>query len=84
MAKTRLNISIDQDLVDFIKIFAMENRTSVADIFTQYLLSIKRKAEGQTSEKIFSNPSFYEAMAEAQEKLRSGKSVWHTYKEVFE
>ncbi len=37
MPKTRINISIDQDLADFAKIFAMENRTSVAEMVTQYL-----------------------------------------------
>jgi len=83
MAKTRLNISLDQDLVNFIKLFASENRTSVAEIFNQYLLSIKRKVEGERTEKILSNPKFYEAMAEAQEKLRSGKAIWHSYEEVF-
>ena len=30
MAKTRLNVSLDQDLADFAKVFAAENRTSVA------------------------------------------------------
>ncbi len=28
MAKTRLNISLDHDLVDFIKVYVKENRTS--------------------------------------------------------
>ena len=32
MPKTRLNVSLDQDLADFAKAFAAENRTSVADM----------------------------------------------------
>ena len=38
MPKTRLNVSLYQDLADFAKVFAAENRTSVAEMVTQYLL----------------------------------------------
>lgn len=83
MSKTRINISLDQDLADFAKIFATENRTSVADVITQYLLSLKRRVEGQSTEKILSHPAFVKAMEEAQAKLRNGKAQWHSYDEVF-
>jgi len=83
MAKTRLNVSLDQDLADFAKIFAAENRTSVAEILTQYLLSLKRRVEGEDSEKILAHPAFDEAMQEAQRKLQNGSAVWHSYNEVF-
>ena len=42
MAKTRINVSLDPDLAKFAKVFAAENRTSVAEMFTQYLLALKR------------------------------------------
>lgn len=32
MNKTRINISLDEDLADFAKIFAAENRASVAQL----------------------------------------------------
>jgi len=83
MGKTRLNISMDQDLADFAKIFATENRTSVADMVTQYLLSLKRKVEGQSTEEVLSHPAFVMAMEEAQAKLRNGTAEWHSYNEVF-
>lgn len=83
MGKTRLNISLDQDLADFARIFATENRTSVADVVTQFLLSLKRKAEGQDTETILAHPAFVKAMEEAQTKLRNGTAEWHSYDEVF-
>lgn len=83
MPKTRINISLDQDLADFAKVFAKENRTSVADIVTQYLLTLKRRIEGQDSERILSHPAFQEAMEEAQENLKNGSVVWYSYDEVF-
>lgn len=83
MPKTRLNISLDQDLADFAKIFATENRTSVADMVTQYLLTLKRKTEGRETEKILSDPAFQDAMEEMQTKLRNGTAEWHSYDEVF-
>ena len=83
MPKTRINISLDQDLADFAKVFAVENRTSVADIVTQYLLTLKRRIEGQDSERILSHPAFQEAMDVAQEKLKDGSAEWYSYDEVF-
>lgn len=83
MPKTRLNVSLDQDLVEFAKIFAAENRTTVTDMVTQYLLTLKRRIEGEYVEQIFAHPAFAQAMAEAQEKLRTGSAQWHSYDEVF-
>ncbi len=83
MPKTRINISMDQDLADFAKFFAKENRTSVADMMTQYLLTLKRKVEGQDTERILSHPAFQEAMEQAQEKLRDGTAKFHSYDDVF-
>lgn len=37
MSKTRLNISIDYDLADFIKIYAQENRTTASEVITQFV-----------------------------------------------
>ncbi|MBW2733839.1 MAG: hypothetical protein JRH20_15740 [Deltaproteobacteria bacterium] len=83
MAKNRLNISLDQDLVDFAKFFAAENRTTVAEVITQYLLSLKRRAEGEPTKKILAHPAFHEAMEDIQAKLQNGKAEWHTFDEVF-
>ncbi len=83
MPKTRINISLDQDLADFAKVFAAENRTSVADMVTQYLLTLKRRIEGQDTEQILSHPAFQEAMELAQAKLKDGSAKWHSYDEVF-
>ena len=83
MLKTRLNISTDKDLADFIKIYAAENRTTIANIVTQYILSIKRRVEGEKTDEILSNPVFNESMIEAQAKLQNGESTYHSYDNVF-
>ena len=83
MPKTRLNVSLDQDLAEFAKVFAAENRTSVADMVTQYLLTLKRRVEGEYLENIFAHPAFQQAMEDAQAKLRAGTAQWHSYDEVF-
>ncbi len=83
MPKTRLNVSLDQDLAEFAKVFAAENRTSVADMVTQYLLTLKRRVEGEYMEKILLHPAFQQAMEDAQAKLCNGSAQWHSYDEVF-
>ena len=84
MAKTRINISLDPDLAEFAKIFAAENRTSVAEIFTQYLLALKRHNEREQVDHILSHPAFERAMEAVKTKLRDGTAKWHPYNEVFE
>jgi len=83
MPKTRLNISLDQDLAHFAKMFAAKNRTSVAEVVTQYLLTLKRRTEGKETEVILSDPAFHTAMEEVLARLQKGTAVWHSYKEVF-
>ena len=83
MAKSRINLSLDQDLVDFTKAFAAENRTTVADVITQYLLSLKRRVQGENTEKVLAHPAFYEAITDVQTRLRDGNAQWHTFDEVF-
>jgi len=84
MPKTRLNISLDQDLADFIKVFAEENRTTAADVITQYLLALKRRAQGEPDELIIANPDFARALLDVQARLRKGTARWYEFDEVFE
>lgn len=83
MPKARINISLDPDLVEFVKTFAAENRTTVADVFTQYILSLKRRALGDPTNLIMSNPAFRKAMEDSQKRLQDGNAKWHTMDEVF-
>ena len=83
MSKTRLNVSLDQDIADFAKVFAAENRTSVAEIITQYFLAIKRRVDGENTEEILTHPAFQQAMEDAQARLQNGSAEWHSYQDVF-
>lgn len=83
MTKARINISTDQDLADFIKIYAAENRTTVTDILTQYILYLKRNAESEQVKEVLSNPIFHKSMDEAHTRLKNGSAVWHSYDDVF-
>ncbi|MBC8417128.1 MAG: hypothetical protein H8E10_00865 [Desulfobacterales bacterium] len=83
MPKARLNISLDQDLVDFVKVYVRENRTTVADVVTQFVLALKRQAQGDSMEIILSNPDFHKALLEVQSKLSNGTAKWYTFEEVF-
>ena len=76
-------MSLDQDLVDFAKLFAAENRTTVAEVITQYLLHLKRKAQGEATTRLFVHPAFYEAMENIKTKLRDDKAEWKSKKEAF-
>ena len=83
MPKTRLNVSLDQDLVDFVKVYVQENRTTVAEVVTQFLLALKRQAQGKSMDIILSNPDFHKALIDVQFRLRDGTAKWHTFDEVF-
>ena len=83
MAKTRLNLSLDQDLVEFAKEFADDNRTTVASVVTQYLLALKRQREGDPMDLILSHPDFEAGLRDVQARLQSGETTWYSFDEVF-
>ena len=83
MPKARLNISLDQDLVDFVKVYVRENRTTVADVITQFVLALKRQAQGNSMEIILSDPDFHKTLLNIQSRLRDGKAKWYSFEEVF-
>lgn len=83
MAKGKINITLDKDLIEYAKIYAEEQRTSVSEIFTQFILNLKRTKENDPIEVILSDPDFKESLLDTIERIRSGKIKWYDYKEVF-
>ncbi len=83
MSKTRLNISIDFDLADFIKMYAQENRTTASEVITQFILGLKRRTSQERADIILSDPNFSQALTEVWDKLKNGSAQWHTFDEVF-
>ena len=83
MPKTRVNISLDQDLAEYIKIYARENRTTTSEVFTQFILGLKRRSQGDSMDIIYSNPEFYKAVLDVQNRLKDGLAEWYSFDEVF-
>lgn len=83
MSKTRLNISIDQDLAEYIKVYAQENRTTTSEVINQFILGLKRAGHGNTMDLIYSNPDFHQAVLDVKTRIREGSAEWYSYDEVF-
>ncbi len=83
MQKGKINITLDKDLIDYAKIYAEQQRTSVSEIFTQFVLNLKRTKESDPTEVILADPDFAESLLETISRIKSGKVKWSKYKEVF-
>ena len=83
MQKGKINITLDKDLIDYAKIYAEQQRTSVSEIFTQFILNLKRTKENDPTEVILADPDFKESLLETISSIKSGKVKWFKYKEVF-
>ena len=83
MQKAKINITLDKDLIEFAKVYAEEQRTSVSEVIGQFILNLKRMKENNDTETILSDPDFTETLLETVSQIRSGKMTWHTYDEVF-
>ncbi|MEK6689987.1 MAG: DUF6364 family protein [Nitrospirota bacterium] len=83
MQKGKINITLDKDLIDYAKTYAEQQRTSVSEIITQFLLNLKRTIESNPTEVILSDPDFRESLLQTISRIRSGKVKWFRYKEVF-
>lgn len=83
MRKGKINITLDQDLLEYAKLYAEEQRTSVSEIFTQFLLNLKRAKEGDPTQIILADPEFRESLLKTISKIKSSKIKWSKYQEVF-
>ena len=83
MHKGKLNITIDTDLIEYVKAYAEQQRTSVSEIISQFILYLKRTKENDPTDTILSDPDFSESLFLTIEKIRTGKAKWHRYDEVF-
>lgn len=83
MSKNKLNITLDQDLIEFSKLYANEQRTTVSELISQFLLNLKRTKCLDPTEVIISDPEFNDSLLETIYRIRNGKEKWLNYKDVF-
>ncbi|MFH0773878.1 MAG: DUF6364 family protein [bacterium] len=83
MQKSRMNITMDKDLIDYAKIYAEYQRTSVSEIFAQFILNLKRTKENEPTEIILADTDFTESLLQTISRIKSGNVQWSKYKEVF-
>ena len=83
MHKGKVNITLDEDLIEYIKSYAEEQRTTVSEIFTQFVLTLKRTVVNEPTEIILADPIFRKSLLDTISKIRAGKMKWFKYNEVF-
>ena len=83
MTKNKLNITLDKDLIEFSKLYASEQRTTVSELISQFLLNLKRTKSQDPTETIISDPEFNDSLLETISRIRNGKEKWLIYDEVF-
>jgi hypothetical protein len=83
MQKARINLTLDTDLIEFIKGYADSQRTTVSEVFTQFALKLKRLKENDPTETILSDPDFSDSLFETIEQIKTGTVTWRGYDEVF-
>ncbi len=83
MPKRKLNVTMDEDLVEYVKAYAAEQRTSVSEVFTQFVLNLKRLRENDPMTILLGDPEFHESLISTVSKIQSGGTKWPSYDEVF-
>lgn len=83
MQKARINLTLDADLIDFIKEYAESQRTTVSEVFTQFALKLKRNKENDPTETILADPDFSDSLLQTIERNKEGTVIWHSYDEAF-
>ncbi|PKL52417.1 MAG: hypothetical protein CVV37_01320 [Nitrospira bacterium HGW-Nitrospira-1] len=83
MHKGKVNITLDRDLIEYVKTYAEEQRTTISEIFTQFVLNLKRTKDKEPTEVILTDPDFKESLLDMISRIRNGKVKWFRYDEVF-
>ncbi len=74
---------MDRDLIEYAKTYAEEQRATVSEVFTQFILKVKRVREGDPTEIIMADPVFRNSLLEMISRVRTGDIKWHRYEKVF-
>ncbi|MEI6134133.1 MAG: DUF6364 family protein [Desulfomonile sp.] len=83
MPKRKINVTMDQDLIEYAKIYATRQRTTVSEIFTQFILNLKRVNEDDPMRIFLDDPGFRDSLMATMLKIQSGATKWSSYDEVF-
>jgi hypothetical protein len=83
MQKGKVNITMDRDLIEYAKGYAEEQRTTVSEVFTQFILNLKRVKEDGPMDIIMADPDFKDSLLEMISRVRTGDIKWRRYEEVF-
>jgi hypothetical protein len=83
MQKSKINITMDQDLIEYAKLYASKQRTTVSEVFTQFVLNLKRVHEDDPMQIILADPGFRDSLLSTMVKIQSGETKWSSYDEVF-
>jgi hypothetical protein len=83
MAKGKINITMDDDLIEYAKLYAAQQRTTLSEVFSQFVLTLKRVKENDPTETIMNDPLFRESILKTISRIQSGDVKWLRYKEVF-
>jgi hypothetical protein len=84
MSKSRINLTLDADLVEFVKEYAESQRTTVSEVFTQFALKLKRIKENDPTDVILADPDFTNSLLETTTRIKNGTIEWYGYDKVFE
>ena len=83
MSKGKINVTMDQDLIEYAKIYANEQRTTVSEVFSQFVLNLRRVKENDPTAIILGDPGFRDSLLETMTRIQSGDVKWSRYDEVF-
>jgi hypothetical protein len=84
MLKSRINLTLDADLLEFVKEYAESQRTTVSEVFTQFVLELKRVKENYSTDVILADPDFTNSLFETTTRIKNGAIEWFEYDKVFE
>jgi len=76
MQKGKINVTMDRDLIEYAKAYAEEQRTTVSEVFTQFILNVKRVREGGPTEIIMADPDFRDSLLDTIAKVGTGDIKW--------
>ncbi len=76
MPKRKINLTMGQDLIDYAKAYAARQRTTVSEVFTQFILNLKRVNEDDPMKIFLDDPGFRDSLLATMVKIQTGRTKW--------
>lgn len=71
MPKRKLNVTMEENLIEYAKAYAAEQKTTVSEVFTRFVMDLKRRHEDDPMKMLLDDPEFLKSLTATMARIEA-------------